>query len=98
MDGGRVDEVRACVSEAVTNAVVHAYRDDRPTGTIDVLAELSDRRLVIRVIDDGSGYALRTDSPGAGLGMATIAAYSTTMSVAVRPGGGTEVRMTFELR
>jgi stage II sporulation protein AB (anti-sigma F factor) len=95
--GERLDELRACVSEAVTNAVVHAYRDGRPAGMIEVRAEFGDDRLVVLVADDGMGFAPRADSPGAGLGMPTIAAYSTTMSVSARPGGGTELSMAFAL-
>ena len=37
--GHRARGLRACVSEAVSNAVVHAFRDGRPAGTITVSAE-----------------------------------------------------------
>ncbi|MDA0166816.1 ATP-binding protein [Solirubrobacter ginsenosidimutans] len=90
-----LDDLRTCVSEATTNAVVHAFRDGRKPGTIVVCAQASDNELVIRVSDDGTGFAPRTDSPGLGLGIPTIAAMATTMSIGVATTGGTEISMTF---
>ena len=67
------DAIGVVVSEAVTNAVVHAYRDrDRP-GAVHVSAELHDEGVEIAVADDGLGLRPRPDSPGVGLGMPLIA-------------------------
>jgi signal transduction histidine kinase len=66
-------------------------------GTVEVTAEFQEGALIVCVIDDGIGFASRADSPGAGLGMPTIAAYTTTMSIAARPAGGTVLRMVFAL-
>jgi anti-sigma regulatory factor (Ser/Thr protein kinase) len=41
--GQALDDVRACVSEAVTNAVVHADRDGRPRGIVSVLRSRDQR-------------------------------------------------------
>src|ERR1044071_7534557 len=68
---GRLGDVRLAVSEAATNAVLHAYRDRDP-GQIRVDARvLDDGRLRIVVEDDGFGPLPRPDSPGLGLGLPT---------------------------
>jgi serine/threonine-protein kinase RsbW/stage II sporulation protein AB (anti-sigma F factor) len=90
-----LDDVRSCVSEAVTNAVVHAFRGDRAAGTIIVCATIDADELRIVVSDDGIGFRPRADSPGLGLGLPTIAALTDTMSVAAAPTGGTEICMAF---
>jgi serine/threonine-protein kinase RsbW len=95
VSGRALDDVRACVSEAVTNAIVHAFRDGRIPGTVTVRAESHDHELVIVVIDDGLGFGPRADSPGLGLGLATITALTDTMSVEAAASGGTALRMTF---
>ena len=61
------------MSEAVTNAVVHAYRDREHPGQVHVSASLDDEGVDIAVADDGIGLRPRTDSPGVGLGMPLIA-------------------------
>src|SRR4051794_5714487 len=97
ISGTALDDVRACITEAATNAVVHGFRDGRPPGTIRVKAELLSDGLRVTVSDDGIGFLPRTDSPGLGLGMPTIVALSRLMPVTTPPSGGTEVCMTFEL-
>jgi serine/threonine-protein kinase RsbW/stage II sporulation protein AB (anti-sigma F factor) len=67
------DAVGVVVSEAVTNAVVHAYRDREQPGEVHVSASLDDDGVDISVADDGIGLRPRTDSPGVGLGMPLIA-------------------------
>jgi anti-sigma regulatory factor (Ser/Thr protein kinase) len=93
--GTNLDDLRSCVSEAVTNAIVHAYRDGRTPGTIVVHAELFADELVITVDDDGAGFTPRTDSPGLGLGIPTIAALTASMSIGASTTGGTRVGMAF---
>jgi anti-sigma regulatory factor (Ser/Thr protein kinase) len=92
--GAGLDDVRACVSEAVTNAVVHAFAG-RATGMVTVTGELNGDELLLRVSDDGAGFRPRTDSPGLGLGIPTIAALADSMSVVVSDTGGTELCMAF---
>ena len=62
------DGVALAVTEAVTNAVMHAYRDREP-GTVRIFASVGDGALVVIVSDDGPGMTPRTDSPGIGLGL-----------------------------
>jgi len=93
--GEQLGDVRLCLSEAVTNSVVHAFRDGRAAGTIVVSARFGAAGLVLKVSDDGMGYRPRTDSPGLGIGIPTIGALSTSMSFGASASGGTELSMTF---
>jgi anti-sigma regulatory factor (Ser/Thr protein kinase) len=92
-----VDEhaVALCVTEAVTNAVMHAYRGAAAPG--DVVVELltpDDGGLEICVSDHGHGLAPRADSPGAGLGMPLIAAMADRVEIDTG-AHGTRVSMRF---
>jgi anti-sigma regulatory factor (Ser/Thr protein kinase) len=97
ISGTALDDIRACVSEAVTNAIVHAFPDGRAPGTVRLVAELRADELVIRVIDDGIGFRPRSDSPGLGLGIPTITTLTASMSLAASRHGGTELCMAFTL-
>jgi serine/threonine-protein kinase RsbW/stage II sporulation protein AB (anti-sigma F factor) len=93
-----VSDVRLAVSEAVTNAVVHAFRG-RAHGTVVVSMTVHDAEWVeVRVTDDGSGMAPRDDSPGLGLGLPLIR-HLTDQFDYRRPAGsvGTELWMRFRL-
>jgi serine/threonine-protein kinase RsbW len=95
LEGEPLEVVLLCVSEAATNAVVHAFVD-REAGTLTVSAATAPDRLVVRVGDDGSGMRPRTDSPGLGLGLPTIGQLAAQLDLREGPdGGGTEVRMAF---
>jgi anti-sigma regulatory factor (Ser/Thr protein kinase)/GAF domain-containing protein len=88
-------DVQLAVSEAATNAVLHAFVEREP-GTVTVVARASDGMLMVHVIDDGRGMQPRTDSPGLGLGLPTMGQLATRLDVRIPPDGlGTEVRMTF---
>jgi stage II sporulation protein AB (anti-sigma F factor) len=93
----QLDGVRLAVTEAVSNAVVHGYRDRAP-GAVTVTAEAEDSELRVVVRDDGCGLRSRSDSPGAGLGLPLIAEIAESVSVCTgQDGRGTVLRMTFEL-
>lgn len=94
------DRVLLSVSEAVTNALVHAYRhvaepaDER----IELEARCNEAAIVVIVRDFGCGMAPRLDSPGLGLGLPLIVASTTSLRIDAPPEGGlTEISMEFEL-
>jgi len=92
------DAVALAVSEAVTNAVVHAYVDASEPGEIEVVAQrIGGDCLEILVCDDGRGMLPRPDSPGVGLGLPLVATLAESFEVQARTGGGTQVRMAFEM-
>jgi serine/threonine-protein kinase RsbW len=88
--------VEVAVSEAVSNAVVHAYRETSDPGRIVVRAEFADARLRVAVSDRGLGMRPRADSPGLGLGLPLIAQLATHVDITSE--GGTTVLMDFALR
>jgi anti-sigma regulatory factor (Ser/Thr protein kinase) len=91
-----LEDVRLCVSEAVTNVVRHAY--DGRRGRVDIVVERDDDELTVVVRDTGVGIpppSLRDESDGFGL---KIIEELTRESTITRPAeGGTEVAMVFEL-
>jgi serine/threonine-protein kinase RsbW len=89
--------VALAVTEAITNAVVHAYIDAPEPGEIEVIVQpLPDEEAIeILVCDEGRGMMPRTDSPGLGLGLPLVATLAERFEVQARAGGGTRVRMAF---
>jgi serine/threonine-protein kinase RsbW len=69
--GVPVSDVKIAVSEAVSNAVTHAFRDGAK-GTISVRARRDGGRLLVIVSDDGTGMRPNLDSPGLGFGISLI--------------------------
>jgi len=88
----RVGDVKLAVSEAATNVVLHAHRNDEGTVTAVALAEDGELHIVIR----GTGTAMtpRSDSPGLALGLPVIAAVADSTEI-ISTDDGTEVHMTF---
>ena len=77
------DAIGVVVSEAVTNAVLHAYRDRERPGDVHVSAEPATTRASrSRSTDDGLGMRPRADSPGVGLGMPLIADLADRVEIA----------------
>ena len=96
LDGAVLADAKMAVTEACTNAVVHAY--DSESGRLDVEMFADDHALTVVVRDKGSGIqprATRTGTTALGLGLPLIAALSDTFEVRGGPGIGTEVRMSF---
>lgn len=96
-------DVKCAVSEAVTNCVVHAYREREGHFTITVLL-FEDRRVRIAVRDRGCGIAdvkkareplFTTDAAGerSGMGFTVMESFMDKLSVRSVPGRGTLVVM-----
>lgn len=98
MGAATLAALRVAVSEAVTNAVLHAYLDASDAGPVHVSAETSGAEILVSVSDEGRGMVPRTDSPGAGLGLPLIAQMTEGFELSARKGGGTVLRMRFALR
>jgi anti-sigma regulatory factor (Ser/Thr protein kinase) len=88
---------KLAVSEAVTNAVMHAYVDAPRPGAVSVDATFEGDALLVEVADEGSGMMPRLDSPGLGVGLPLIADTTDTLDIANSPRGGTVLRMSFRL-
>jgi serine/threonine-protein kinase RsbW/stage II sporulation protein AB (anti-sigma F factor) len=94
MSGLAVGHVKLAVSEAVTNAVMHAYVDRDEPGHIRVDVFYEQGEILVVIGDDGSGPRPRPDTAGAGLGFPMIATVAKRMEVLA--DAGTEVRMVFD--
>jgi serine/threonine-protein kinase RsbW len=92
MDAEGIADVRLAVTEAATNAVLHAYREAE--GELTVTAAVQDGELAIVVSDTGPGLVMRHDSPGLGVGLSVIASVAERMKI-VTHSGGTEIHMAF---
>jgi anti-sigma regulatory factor (Ser/Thr protein kinase) len=94
--GEQLEDVRLCVSEAVSNAVLHGYRS-REAGHVRVGAVATDGKLLIHVSDDGCGLRAESPTPGLGLGLPLMAKLSDGLVVRERAPGGVEVLLRFDL-
>jgi serine/threonine-protein kinase RsbW/stage II sporulation protein AB (anti-sigma F factor) len=94
-DRAVLSDIALAITEATTNAVLHAYRDRQEPGTVTVTAERDGDHQCLYVRDAGSGLAPRVDSPGLGLGLGLIAQVADSADVRAPEDGGTEVVMRF---
>ncbi|MCQ2430552.1 MAG: anti-sigma F factor [Clostridia bacterium] len=100
-------DIKCAVSEAVTNCIVHAYRDT--TGYITLTVTLLAGRIVrIEVKDKGCGIRdirqarqplFTTDTGGerSGMGFTVMESFTDSLRVLSKPGKGTTVTMTRRL-
>ena len=86
-----LNDLKLAVTEACTNSVRHAYGDNG--GTVDIVYELHDDRLVVEVSDDGAGFdpderrGRRGELTEGGLGIAIIRALADEFEVGDRADG-----------
>ena len=92
MSADAIADVRLAVTEAATNAVMHAYAET--PGELTVTATRRDGELAIVIGDTGPGIVERDDSPGLGVGLSIIATVARRLRIVSTPGG-TEIHMTF---
>jgi anti-sigma regulatory factor (Ser/Thr protein kinase) len=92
-------QINLAVSEAATNAILHAYRDRavEQAGDVRIVVRGGLDGLVVHVYDDGIGLTPRPDSPGLGLGLCLMAHETERFEICKCPDGGTEVVLHFRL-
>jgi serine/threonine-protein kinase RsbW/stage II sporulation protein AB (anti-sigma F factor) len=95
-DPRALGDVLLALSEVVTNAVVHGYRNEAG-GEVRVEAQHSADELLLSVADHGGGMAPRPDSPGLGLGLPLVGRIAKKVDITAEVGGGTLVSMSFSL-
>ena len=96
-DEGVLLRINLAVSEAATNAILHAYRGDPAEGDVHVRVQHADAFLDVCICDTGVGMSPRSDSPGLGLGLGLMAHEAHRCEIRSSPTGGTEVVLRFEL-
>jgi serine/threonine-protein kinase RsbW len=91
----QVDAIRLAASEALTNAVLHAY--DGEPGRVELTAAIAGEELWVLIADEGRGLRTAAGRAGLGLGLALIAHSADHFAVVKRASGGTEMQMRFAL-
>lgn len=101
-----ISDVKTAVSEAVTNAVIHAYEEKG--GTIVIRCDLEGELLHMEIEDFGKGienveqameplFTTRPDLERSGMGFAFMEAFMDGLEVESVPGKGTVVIMEKKL-
>jgi anti-sigma regulatory factor (Ser/Thr protein kinase) len=90
------DDVRLCVSEAVSNVVRHAYPGGA-RGDAEIVVEQEAGQLNVVVRDTGSGVTPAKRSQSGGFGLKIIDKLTTRYTFTSKQRVGTEVRMVFPL-
>lgn len=98
-----INDIKAAVSEAVTNAIVHGYRDT--TGDITLQLRIIDHdTLYIKISDKGVGipdvkkameplFTTCPEEERAGLGFAVMESFTDKIRVSSKVGKGTSVTL-----
>jgi anti-sigma regulatory factor (Ser/Thr protein kinase) len=94
--GSLLLDIALAVSEACTNVVLHAYRDDDEAGGFEVTARRGDD-LEVSVSDGGVGMLPHPESPGMGVGLPLIAELTHSVEVHADEEHGTTVVMRFRI-
>ena len=100
-----IADIKCAVSEAVTNAIVHGYRDTPETGSITITVSiLTGRAVKIEIKDKGCGIPdvgqarqplYTTDAAGerSGMGFTVMESFTDALKVTSKMGQGTTVTM-----
>lgn len=102
-----VADIKTAVSEAVTNSIVHAYKDIE--GIVKVIAKLENEKVIVEVIDLGLGIEnveearkpLFTSKQGedrSGMGFTIMESFMDDVKVESVLGLGTKVTMEKEIK
>lgn len=97
-----LDDIKTAVSEAVTNAIVHAYPET--VGTVHIKCTICEDIVTVSVSDNGLGidnidlartplYTSATGGERSGLGFTVMETFMDSMEVLSTPGKGTVVTM-----
>lgn len=103
-----LSDIKTAVSEAVTNSIVHGYRNT--LGEIEMTAKIFDDNTVyIRIKDKGVGiedikqamtplFTTLAQEERSGLGFSVMESFSDSVRVSSKKGAGTTVVLTKRLR
>lgn len=97
-----INDIKTAVSEAVTNSIVHGYKDT--VGTITMIVGIKKKTIDITIIDKGVGIAdierarqpfftTRAKDERSGMGFTLMESFMDEVDVVNNPSGGLVVRM-----
>ena len=102
-----LSEIKTAVSEAVTNAIVHAYEDE--IGVITISAQIKGDMITIQIKDKGKGidnidkakeplYTTKPDLERSGMGFTIMENFMDKLIVKSEIGKGTTVTMSKRIK
>ncbi len=97
-----LSDIKTAVSEAVTNAIIHAYGED--VGTVFIFSFIENHTITIEVLDQGKGienieevkkpfYTSAPELERSGMGFTIMESFMDNLEVETVNGEGTTVRM-----
>lgn len=97
-------DIKTAVSEAVTNAVIHAY-ENNDACEVEIECEMIEGVLHMSISDKGKGikdikkamqpmYSEGGDGERSGMGFTVMSVFTDSIDVVSNPGQGTKVSMT----
>lgn len=105
-----MSDVKTAVSEAVTNAVIHAYPQELyENGRVKIEARIEEDEFFIRIEDNGIGienvkrameplYTTKMDEERSGMGFSFMEAFMDQLEVESTPGVGTVIHMKKQIK
>lgn len=101
-----LNDIKTAVSEAVTNVILHAYKDTK--GKVYLCCSEENKKIIIHIKDTGVGiadidkakepfYSTDIDSERAGLGFTVMEAYMDSLEIISSENKGTEIIMTKQI-
>jgi len=90
------DDIALAVSEAVTNAVTHAYIGSDQPGDVRLRASIDHGRLTVEICDNGNGASPDAGEAPIGMGLRLIGCVTEGYELTSRePTHGLQLRMVF---
>ena len=100
-----INDIKTAVSEAITNSIVHGYRDSVGTITMIVGIKENEKIVDITIIDSGVGisdierakqpfFTTRAKDERSGMGFTLMESFMDSLDVKNNPSGGLIVRMS----
>lgn len=102
-----INEVKTIVSEAVTNAIVHGYKDKE--GAVSLNMEYENNILQLEIVDKGIGiknieeaktplFSTSKDTERAGLGFTIMEIFSDNLEIISNENEGTTIKITKSIK
>lgn len=96
-----LEEIKVAVSEAVSNCIIHGYKND-PNYTVNIICTVYEDAMEISIEDEGVGIedvsramqaAFSTEEDRMGLGFTFMQSFMDKLNVESAPNKGTKVTM-----
>lgn len=102
-----IADIKTAVSEAVTNAIIHAYGDSE--GIVKINAKLLEDKIEIEIIDSGSGienieeakvplFTTKSNLERSGMGFTIMENFMDKLSIESIVGLGTKITMSKKIK